>query len=804
MDDYEELDDAALAILRLHGPLTDEEWAERLVEHGQGDEEDMLDFIDMFDSPELGFFEDGRTLALGVLLEGRILTHRVTSREIGSDIVDIGNTLTPISALVDGGPTSRGYETVFRQLTPDSVFVARGVMDLLWPDHGLMLPPGTLASFSAGDVLGLSVQNGMIVSTRVTAPLQPVDIRDKLLTVVGPDDPAAVDAVVWQLMYENPTLFREPMVPLPEVFDAAGLVVNVDHVAREGVYAETEQRAMSDTVDLLITLVDEVTSLPDDDARDRIREAVTTDPAAWSVLGDPYLATVACSISIRLDGGVKALALVAEELASVGPRPVRSAAHWLRARASDLLGDAASAESELQRAVDLDSNFVPARFDSAIFASLRGDAQRGIALLRAVDSDPADELREVLEKFVPKVRTDLGRNDRCWCGSGRKYKVCHLRKSESTLEQRASWLYQKAGNFITDGRGVAQLQSLAAARAIHIGDAEDPVGQALQDPFVVDVLLFEGGLFADFVEQRGSMLPADELNLAQQWLLVERSVHEVESVKPGEGLSLRDIRTGDRQFVSERSASTQLHPGHFICARVVPVRSDLQFFGGIEPVYPTQRADLIALMDSDSASPEDLVDFLSARFEPPQVTTRHGEPVVFCEARIELGELNGVRRKLSRKYGAADGNRWTWTDGPNVLGSLTLEGAELTIEAMSENKFGDLLDAVKAMHPTVNVLSDKHIAAADVLANSSGRPAPREIEHDPEIIALLEERIREHEASWIHESIPALDGYTPTQAAADPTRRDEVVRLIDSFPDTGQPGAMSPRRLRQALGFDDG
>jgi len=20
---------------------------------------------------------------------------------------------------------------------------------------------------------------------------------------------------------------------------------------------------------------------------------------------------------------------------------------------------------------------------------------------------------------------DLGRNDRCWCGSGRKYKVCH-------------------------------------------------------------------------------------------------------------------------------------------------------------------------------------------------------------------------------------------------------------------------------------------------------------------------------------------------------------------------------------------
>jgi uncharacterized protein YecA (UPF0149 family) len=21
---------------------------------------------------------------------------------------------------------------------------------------------------------------------------------------------------------------------------------------------------------------------------------------------------------------------------------------------------------------------------------------------------------------------DLGRNDRCWCGSGRKYKACHM------------------------------------------------------------------------------------------------------------------------------------------------------------------------------------------------------------------------------------------------------------------------------------------------------------------------------------------------------------------------------------------
>jgi hypothetical protein len=30
---------------------------------------------------------------------------------------------------------------------------------------------------------------------------------------------------------------------------------------------------------------------------------------------------------------------------------------------------------------------------------------------------------------------DLGRNDRCWCGSGKKYKGCHL---ESDARRRAA------------------------------------------------------------------------------------------------------------------------------------------------------------------------------------------------------------------------------------------------------------------------------------------------------------------------------------------------------------------------------
>jgi len=52
--------------------------------------------------------------------------------------------------------------------------------------------------------------------------------------------------------------------------------------------------------------------------------------------------------------------------------------------------------------------------------------------------------------------------------------------------------------------------------------------------------------------------------------------------------------------------------------------------------------------------------------------------------------------------------------------------------------------------------------------------------------------------------VPALAGLTPEQAVADPTRRDDVLRLIDSFPEPdparGQMG-LRPSALQERLGL---
>ena len=59
---------------------------------------------------------------------------------------------------------------------------------------------------------------------------------------------------------------------------------------------------------------------------------------------------------------------------------------------------------------------------------------------------------------------------------------------------------------------------------------------------------------------------------------------------------------------------------------------------------------------------------------------------------------------------------------------------------------------------------------------------------------------RAHERAWLDEPIPALAGATPREAAADPTRRPDLIRLLDSFGPSG-PGAMDAVRLRTQLGL---
>jgi tetratricopeptide (TPR) repeat protein len=815
--------EAAMTVLREHGPMHPDDWARRLVAEGHGYLADMEELTEYIDHPRLGYLADGRSAALDSLLAGRVLTHRLTDTEISSGILDAHPDLTPLLPFDDHDPAAGGLRTLFRDLD-DDIFDERGVHDPDWPaDAALLLEPDTLADFRAGDLVALAFVDGRLQLTAATAPPAAApDLTGALAELVPMDRPEPLDDIVWQLMADDRDLFAAPTTPLGDLLTDAGYVCDGDVIAAAG-FDFAAHRGKShlatvtaahhltddetDAVLAFLALIGAIEHTPDDE-RERAVDAVVANVfdrfaglarpnAARAAFGEAYATRRAGTDTLRRAAAV---------LRDRGPRRIAPTAHWLAGKAAELDGRTTEAERHYERALSVDPNWDEALEALARFASDRGDAVRAIGLLDRVEGGYREPMYDLLQSFLPVDRPDLGRNDRCWCGSGRKYKACHLGKAEHPLEQRAGWLYQKAASFAQGIEWRPLLISLAQIRSAH---DDDPFAlyHALDDPLIADVVMFECGTFVRFVADRGDLLPADELLLAQQWLLAERSVHEVEVVRPGEGLTLRDVRTGDRLEVTERTASTQLRPGDFFCARVVPAGSTMQIFGGIEPIAPGQRGRLIELLDSDT-DPEELVEFLSARFAPPRLVTTDGHPMVACRAVFEVSDTTGIRRKLSRRFGAADADRWTWTDEGSVLGAANLDRDTdpwvLEVEAMNEPRFESLIEAVRAADPGARLREQTRTPAAELMAQAQEkgvRPVQPVDPEDPEIAAALDEHIRGYEQQWLDEEIPALGGHTPRQCAADPTRRDELTRLLDTFPQQERRGAMSAHRLREALGL---
>lgn len=100
------------------------------------------------------------------------------------------------------------------------------------------------------------------------------------------------------------------------------------------------------------------------------------------------------------------------------------------------------------------------------------------------------------------------------------------------------------------------------------------------------------------------------------------------------------------------------------------------------------------------------------------------------------------------------------------------------------------------LDPAMTVLEESRRPISEVTPPSRELLEP----DDPEMIAAMEEFMRDYETRWLDESIPALNGLTPRQAADDPTRRGDLIKLLDSFPATER--GMNADRLRAALGLD--
>jgi hypothetical protein len=848
--------DSAAEVLTARGPLPEDqlvaELRDRGIDLGENPVETLEDAFDDAPAPAV-LLTDERWAWLPALLAGRTFTHRMTEAEVAHDLLSVTPDLAPAEPLFEGDDARLSDGTSVRSLVlpfDADRLEERGVLVDDIPDHAvLLLPTGYLSGrdIRAGDLIGLQVTPDGLALDVVDLPNQAVAsaaLARALAPILERREPEELDLAIWSASAEDRDLFRDPLPPLAEMLPAQGLVRDADWVAREGFdfdrwradlqldvvmrrYDLTEDEALA--VLAGTALYEQVSELYDAGAWaadgplslsvlfDELAIAEPTGEAAefratmkeaFAYLDEPVVAAALLAQTTGYDATRAApLGLFAEMLEPLTPRSVWPALRWLRAKAYELHNEIATAEQVLLDAESLDPDWPLTLFELARYAFDRGDTTRGLSLLHRADAPVDDPMMQAFERYHRAPRTDLGRNDTCWCGSGRKYKKCHLDREHLPLEDRALWLYEKACLFLMDEPRRELHTELADERARY-ADSDDEIWAAMTDPLVADALLFEGGLLEDFLATRGVLLPDDERLLAQQWLLTDRSVHEVTAIHPGDNLTLRDLRTGDVCKVRERTAGRYLTTGQLICARVAPAGDTLQIFGGLEPIALHHRDELITLLDSEP-DPHDLVEFLTRRFAPTVLQNTNGDALVFCEATLRAADPDSLVKILDTTYDRADPSEPEWfdhvtTDGVRrVNATLWLEGNDLRVDTNSEERHERILAALRELVPDITLLTESRKPARDsreAAVPATGHDGGSVLHpQDPDVAAMLEQYVRDYEEKWLDEPIPALAGVTPRQAADDPTRRDDLIKLVNSFPAATAPGMMSPDRLRTAL-----
>ena len=153
----------------------------------------------------------------------------------------------------------------------------------------------------------------------------------------------------------------------------------------------------------------------------------------------------------------------------------------------------------------------------------------------------------------------------------------------------------------------------------------------------------------------------------------------------------------------------------------------------------------------------------------------------------------------------------TWSESVEVEGRtlvrgiVTIEGDEAVVSANSEVRFRRLKDTVERAVPGLVPVGETVTPVAEMLA-SGERPKPSaQAPLPPGAAEALAAFMRQQEDRWLDESVPALGGLTPRAAAADPTRREQLVALLHEFDQhSPPPGAATfdTGRLRGALGLD--
>jgi hypothetical protein len=182
---------------------------------------------------------------------------------------------------------------------------------------------------------------------------------------------------------------------------------------------------------------------------------------------------------------------------------------------------------------------------------------------------------------------ELGRNDPCWCGSGKKYKNCHMHGDElaaSRVLTRRNLVEQIQGyalepEFESDFMSAYEFLFGRKFESLH-DEAEMLDLQRALDYFVHDYPLPDGTRVIDrFAAEHGKRLSAEKRTLIEDWRHSRLTAFEVIAVEREVGMRLRDLVSGEEFDVQERLGTRDLSRWEIVVTRLMPSQDHYEIGG---------------------------------------------------------------------------------------------------------------------------------------------------------------------------------------------------------------------------------
>lgn len=445
-----------------------------------------------------------------------------------------------------------------------------------------------------------------------------------------------------------------------------------------------------------------------------------------------------------------------------------------------------------------------------------------------------------------------GRNDPCPCGSGKKYKKCHLDAHRAqqavpaegeSVHDMDSRLVRSIGRFAVDRYGDHWL------KVLEDGIGNDEAALQLFVPWMAWTAAVDRKRIAEtFLEQNGARLSDEERAWFAAQLTAWLSFWEVTHVGPGR-IDVHDLLTGEQRSVNEVMGSKTLTTRDTLLARVVDFRGT-SYFGGMygRSLSPLEASDVIATVRGklrirkgnvpierlrDAIAGRQMIHWWSdavaeldeRRSKPPVLTNTDGDPLLFVTDSFPFD--GKTRREIEKRVGAMDGvdgistedgetiavfvspgNRMHKSWENTVTGRVIVAQGTLRIETNSESRADALRRRVRdACAGLLGEGTRKTESAAEMMRREKGRPSEKRRPPTPVELEALRQAKEAHYRDWLDTPIPLLGGKTPRAAARAKKSREQLDLLLRDIENREgrlpEGERLDVGRLRTALGMDE-